>query len=74
MLMFHGVVFSLDGTREVCAISSEMKCLGRKRMRPKESQLQHPFSRTFFFECIWFFLSFFFPQRMNFTDILESNL
>ena len=29
MLMFHGVVFSLDGTREVCAISSEMKCLGQ---------------------------------------------
>lgn len=55
MLMFHGVVFSLDGTREVCAISSEMKCLGRKRMRPKESQLQHPFSRTFFLNVYGFF-------------------
>lgn len=74
MLMFHRVVFSLDGTREVCAISSEMKCLGRKRMRPKESQLQHPFSRTFFLNVYVFFFEFFFPQRMNFTDILESNL
>lgn len=73
MLMFYRGVFSLDGTRGICAISLEMKCLGRKRMRLKESQLQHPFSLTFFL-CIRFFGVFFFPQRMSFIDILESNL
>lgn len=30
MLMFYRGVFSLDGTREICAISLEMKGLAEK--------------------------------------------